>query len=139
MVRITPKNKGTRISNFDIDIHRIVNVHTDSQRECVPQVELSAVFENGRSTKSKRVDLSKLTSIDWYSWDYRANFNIAASTAKHQIANDLLLMTNINLPMGCTMESSTQDVSAYIHKFCPAFFRAGVLKTLLRNWMSKVF
>jgi len=64
MVRITPRLKGTKISNFDLKVHRVVNVHTDSQEESVPQVEISLVFEGGSSTKIQKVDVAKLKSID---------------------------------------------------------------------------
>lgn len=94
MIHISPKIKGEKISSFDIIVHQRTNVYTDSQGECVPQVEISLGFEDGGSTEMKRVELSKLTSIDWCSWDYRANFNVAESTAKRQIAKDIRLALN---------------------------------------------
>lgn len=89
MSRIVPKLNGEKICNFDIETHRLVNVRTDTQEESDLRVELSAIFEDGSSTEIQRVALSKLASFDWGSLDYRACFNVAAATAKRQIANDI--------------------------------------------------
>ena len=44
MLHMTPNIEGEKISNFDILIHRQVNIHIDSQQESVPHVEVSPSF-----------------------------------------------------------------------------------------------
>ena len=98
MAHIISKINGEKTCNFEIEVHRIVNVHTDSQEEGIPYAEISLTLEDGNTTKVQRVNLSKLAYTDWCSWDYRANFNIAAPTAKHQIASDIRSVLD-NLPV----------------------------------------
>lgn len=91
MLRITPKIKGEVIGNFDILIHRRVNVHTDSQQEGTPHLEISLTFEKGDSSEKKMVPLSQLETMKWKALDYRATFSpqFAVSTATRSIANDI--------------------------------------------------
>ena len=72
MLRLTPKVGGKKISNFDIFLHRRVNVHLDSQQESVPHIEVSLNFERGEPGDRTRVPLSRLETVDWRALDYRA-------------------------------------------------------------------
>jgi hypothetical protein len=91
MLRLTPKAEGKKISNFDILIHRQVNIHIDSQQESVPHVEVSLSFEKGDPIDKTRVPLSQLETIDWKALDYRATFipQVAVARANRYIAADI--------------------------------------------------
>lgn len=102
MLRIIPKIEDVEISNFSINIHRIVNIHTDSQQESVPHVEISLTFENCDSSNKARVPLSQLETVNWKKLDYRVTFNprISVTQANRYISNDICSALN-DLP---TME-----------------------------------
>lgn len=89
MCRVVPTINGEKIGNFGINIHRLVNIHNDSQPEGLPHVEISISFEKGPSSGKTRVALSKLAATNWSTLDYRISFNprIATSTANRYIAD----------------------------------------------------
>ena len=91
MLCLTPKVEGKRISNFDILIHRQVNIHIDSQRESVPHVEVSLDFERGESGDKMRIPLSQLEAMDWRKTNCRATFipQIPVAKANRYVANDI--------------------------------------------------
>lgn len=60
---ITPRIDDNEIANFDIAIHRMVDVYTDSSAKGNRHVEISLIFENGDSSERKRVALSKLSAV----------------------------------------------------------------------------
>lgn len=62
---INPKIGDEKIGNFDITVHRMVDVYTDSSAEAERHVELSLVLESGNSGGKQRVALSELSSEDW--------------------------------------------------------------------------
>lgn len=80
-----------KICNFTIAVHRLVNIHTDSQQVRVPHAEISLVFEKGPPSEKKMVVLAKLASMDWGTLDYRAAFapQIAVAPAKRYIAKEI--------------------------------------------------
>lgn len=82
MCRVVPTINGEIISNFDINIHRLVKIHTDSQPKGVLHVEISISFENGPSSEKKLVDLSKLAAMHRSELNYRASFNPRIATSK---------------------------------------------------------
>ncbi len=89
MSTISPRIDGVRISNFDINIHRMVNIHDSPQGEGVPHVEISLAFEKGEPSKKVRVALSELASIRWTTIDYRASFSpdFAVATANRYVVD----------------------------------------------------
>ena len=91
MLRLTPKIEGEKISNFDILIHRRVNIHRDSQPDGVPYIEISLRFEKGDPSGKTQVSLSQLETTNWRELDYRATFipQIAVARANRYIANDI--------------------------------------------------
>lgn len=91
MLRLIPKVEGKKISNFDILIHRQVNIHIDSQRESVPHIEMSLSLEKGDSNDKTQVPLSQLETMDWRALDYRAAFipQVAVARANRYIAADI--------------------------------------------------
>lgn len=91
MLRLTPKVEGKKISNFDVLLHRRVNVHKDSRSDSVPHIEVSLNFERGESGNKTRVPLPKLESIDWKALDYQATYNpqVAVAKANRYIAAEI--------------------------------------------------
>lgn len=91
MCRITPRIKDEKISNFDIIIHRVVNLHNDSLKESVCCAEISLSFENGDCSQKREVEISKLENMNWSELDYRAKFcpRTPKTTASRYIANDI--------------------------------------------------
>lgn len=79
---IIPKIDDERIGNFDIALHRMVDVYTDSSAEAERHVELSLVFERGNSGRKQRTALSALASVDWNKSDPRAIFDPKFPVAK---------------------------------------------------------
>ncbi len=91
MLCVIPKIGGKEISNFSINVHRMVNIHADSQHESVLHVEISLLFESGDSSGKERVPLSQLEAMNWKKLDYRATFDprISVTQANRYITNDI--------------------------------------------------
>lgn len=88
---ITPKFKGKAICNFDVDVHRTVDVYADSSGKATRHAEISLTFENGSSSKTVKKALSELSAINWSEIDSRAALDpqIAVARANRYIANDI--------------------------------------------------
>ena len=86
---IPPTINGETICNFVIVIHRLINIHIDSQPESTLYAEISVICEGSSPSGKTRVNLSKLAATNWSALDYRISFNprIATSTANRYIAN----------------------------------------------------
>lgn len=91
MGMVTPSIGGKRISNFGVDIHRIVDIYVDSSAEPTRYAKISLFFEDGSSSKMVRVALSKLSVINWSAIDYRAALDpqIAVTRANRYIADSI--------------------------------------------------
>lgn len=91
MSTVIPSIGETKISNFDVDIHRIVDVYVDSSAKATRHAEISLIFEDGSSSKTVRVALSELPAIDWSEIDHRAALapQIAATRANRYIADNI--------------------------------------------------
>jgi len=89
MVRIVPKIQDKEISNFEINLIRMVSIYTDSNSEGERHIELSLTVEHTNSDKIVRIALSKLSNTDWNSLDPRVTFDpqISVTTAKRYISN----------------------------------------------------
>lgn len=79
---VTPRCNDKELSNFNIKIHRIVNIHRGSSEEGTRHVEISLIFENGKSSAIKRVPISKLSQMDWSEVDDRVVFTPCISPKK---------------------------------------------------------
>lgn len=75
MGMVTPSIDGAKISNFNVAIHRNLNVYVDSSAEVTHHAEISLIFEDGRSSKTVSVALSKLSTINWNEIDHRATIS----------------------------------------------------------------
>lgn len=103
MGMVTPSIGGAKISNFDVAVHRIVDVYTDSSAEAMRHAEISLIFKDGTSSKKVRVALSKLSAINWSEIDHRAAIipQITVKRANRYIDNDMrqaldgLLVTSV--------------------------------------------
>ncbi|MBD5085072.1 MAG: hypothetical protein HDT33_08470 [Clostridiales bacterium] len=91
MVSIVPQVEGKKIGNFEINLFRIVKIHTDSNSEGEPYIELSLTVEYGNSSEKTRIALSKLSDTNWISLDHRVTFDpqITVTKAKRYISNDI--------------------------------------------------
>lgn len=99
MCCIVPTIKDEEISNFNIDLHRLLNIHTDAQQEGVPHIEVSLAFEKGPPGEKKMVALSKLADTNWSTFDYRAAFKPHVATAKaNRYISDAIRSELENLP-----------------------------------------
>ncbi len=91
MLRIVPKIKDKEISNFEINLFRVINIHTDSNSEGERHIELSLAVDHNNSDKIVRIAFSKLSNTNWESLDPRVTFDpqIAVTTAKRYISKDI--------------------------------------------------
>lgn len=97
MRRIVPQIEGTNISNFEICLHRRVNIcAADPSSESIPCVEVTLAFEGGDLSETKRVPLSNLESINWHQLDFRASINpqVTIAKANRYIANNVRSMVS---------------------------------------------
>lgn len=72
MGMVTPSIGGTKISNFGVAVHRILDVYTDSSPEAIRHAEISLILEDDSSSKKVSVALSELSATNWSKIDHRA-------------------------------------------------------------------
>ena len=91
MGMVTPSIGGAKISNFDVNILQILDAFVDSSAEPTRYAEISLIFEDGSSSKTVRVALSKLSVINWSEIDHRAALDsqIAVARANRYIADNI--------------------------------------------------
>lgn len=82
MRHITPTIEGERIGNFNIDLHRMVQIHTGSKSEGVPHIELSVTVTKVDCGEKVRIPLADLATTDWESYNSHASLNPEFPVAK---------------------------------------------------------
>ena len=82
MLCLIPRIEDKEISNFILYLHRLVNIHIDSQQDSVRYIEVSLSVEKGEPNGKAQVPFSQLEAMDWRTLDYRATFNPQITVAK---------------------------------------------------------
>lgn len=91
MGMVIPSIDGAKISNFDVNILQILDASVDSSAEPTRYAEISLIFEDGSSSKTERIALSKLSAINWSIIDQRATLipQVAVAQANRYIEHDI--------------------------------------------------
>lgn len=82
---------GSKIGNFQINLHRVINLHDGSSEKGTRLLEITLIFDGRTPSKIQRIALQKLSNLDWDTVDGRVAFDpqIPIARVRRCLANDI--------------------------------------------------